>query len=259
MPALVTTKLTQQQTKAIADALAKQGAQSKINSSLNGITKALQNLLNPQQEARIGEDGSSQTVTTGLNPATTRNAIMDILQKNGVEATTDQVDFTIKINTEIAQGAKNYVLSNDADAVEAYPGWELLRVYDRDVPRGMKRVGVTKENPEGHLVEDPENSWEARWRAAAAGLSDEDVIIGILETTGRMIALKSSEIWQRLGDGVGGYNDTLGNAFAPFALNSGYDTNDVSDKECVELGLLGANETAKPAAVNLASMFKEAA
>lgn len=249
MPALITTKLTQQQAKAIADALAKQGAASKIKSTLSGIEKALLNILNPQQEDR----GGSQTVTTGLNQATTRNAIMDLLQKNSIEATADQVDFTIKINTEIAQGAKNYVLSNDADTVEAYPGWELLRVYDRDVPRGFK-VGA-----KGELIEVPEESWEARWRAAAAGLPDEDAIIGILETTGRMIALKNSEIWQRLGDGVGGYNDTLGNPFPPFAFNSGFDVEERSDKECVELGLLSVNQKAEPAEINLATLFKEAA
>lgn len=245
MPDAIPTKLTQQQAKAIANSLAKQGAGMKLDSTLRGIESALRDLLNPQQEDR----GGDQTVTTGLNPATTRNAIMDILQRNSVEATADQVDFMVKTNTEIAQGAKNFVLSNDPDAVEAYPGWELLRVYDRMVPRGFK-VG-----PKGELIEDPEDAWPARWRAAAEGLPDEDAIIGILATTGRMIALKNSEIWQRLGDGAGGYDDTLGNPFAPFAFNSGYDVDEVSDQECLELGLLAPGEKAKPADFSLANLF----
>lgn len=248
MPTL-TTQLTRQQTQAIREALKKysgQVSQKKMQDMLNDIKGSLTDLLNPQQEAREGMD---QTVTTGFNQATTRNAIADILKKNGFEAISDQIDFTVKIATEVAQGAGNYVRANDAEVVEAYPGWELLRVYDRVVPRGF-RVG-----PKGELIEEPEDAWPARWAAAADGLPDEDAIIGILETTGRMIALKSSDIWQRLGDGAGGYDDTLGNPFAPFAFNSGYDTNDLSDDECIKLGLLDVNEQAEGAEIDPDKLF----
>lgn len=247
MPA-ITTQLTRQQTQAIQDALRKyagQVSEAKLKKILDGIKGGLTDLLNPQQADR----GGAQTVTTGLNPATTRNLITDLLQKNGVEAISEQVDFTVKIASEVAKGAENYVRANDADVVEAYPGWELLRVYDRTIPRGFK-IGA-----KGALVEDPEDAWPARWRAAAEGLPDEDAIIGILETTGRMIALKSSEIWQRLGDGAGGYDDTLGNPFPPFAFNSGFDVDERSDKECIELGLLDVNEQAEPAAIDFEKLF----
>lgn len=36
-----------------------------------------------------------------------------------------------------------------------------------------------------------------------------------------MVALKSSPIWAAIGDGAGGYQDTLGNAYPPFAFGSG--------------------------------------
>ena len=52
-----------------------------------------------------------------------------------------------------------------------------------------------------------------------------------------MVALKSSPIWQALGDGAGGYRDTLGNPYPPFAYNSGLDWSDVDAEECAELGL----------------------
>lgn len=244
---VITTQLTRQQTQAIQDALRKyagQVSEKKLKDMLDGIKSGLTNLLNPQQADREGT-----LVTEGLNPATTRNLIADILSKNSVEAIADQIDFTVKIATEVAQGAGNYVRANDEDVVEAYPGWELLRVFDRLVPRGFK-VG-----PKGELIEEPEDAWPARFRAAAEGLPDEDAIIGILESTGRMLALKSSEIWQRLGDGVGGYDDTLGNPFPPFAFNSGFDVNEVSDAECIQLGLLGADEKAQPAQFKLSDLF----
>ena len=52
-----------------------------------------------------------------------------------------------------------------------------------------------------------------------------------------MVALKSSPIWQALGDGVGGFKDTLGNPYPPFAYSSGMGWTDISRRECAELGL----------------------
>jgi len=246
---IITTQLTRQQSQAIADAMRKYSGEvsdAKLKQILDRIKGALTDVLNPQQQTR---EGLEHSVTTGLNPATARNAIADILSEVTPEALADEIDFTVKIATEVARGAGNYVRANDADVVEAYPGWELLRIYDRAVPRGFKM------DSKGKLVEDPEDAWPARWRAAAEGLEDEDAIIGILETTERMMALKNSEIWQRLGDGSGGYDDTLGNPFPPFAFNSGFDVNEVSDKECVELGLLKADEQAEPAEIDFSKLF----
>jgi hypothetical protein len=71
-----------------------------------------------------------------------------------------------------------------------------------------------------------------------------------------MVALKDDPIWQALGDGDGGYDDTLGNPFAPFAFNSGYETLDVSRKESVSLGLIGENEHADPAPIDFGTLLK---
>jgi hypothetical protein len=53
-----------------------------------------------------------------------------------------------------------------------------------------------------------------------------------------MVALKSSSVWQQLGDGAGGYEDALGNPFAPFAFDSGMDTDEVSRDDVGKLGLI---------------------
>jgi hypothetical protein len=245
MPAVIT-QLTTQQQQALQNALRKYAGQvsaAKLKQILAGIKDSLTNVLNPQQVERDGK-----MVTEGLNPATARNAIADLLKKVTPEALADEIDFTVKTATEVARGAGNYVQANDSDVVEAYPAWELLRVYDRTVPRGFRR------GPKGGLIPVPSDAWPARWVAACRAAGD-DKALAVFEKTGRMIALKSSGVWQALGDGAGGYEDTLGNAFAPFAFNSGYDTDEVSDQDCLDLGLLEPGETPKGAAINFAKLF----
>ena len=69
-----------------------------------------------------------------------------------------------------------------------------------------------------------------------------------------MVALKSSGIWEALGDGAGGYDDTLGNPYPPFAFNSGMWTQDVSRADCESLGLLGSTEKAKAPEFDFANL-----
>lgn len=247
MPLALPANLTRAQQQALENALRKyagQVSQKKLQEILAKIKESLVDLNNPRQVDR----GTGQTVTEGLNPATARNAIMDILQKNGVEALSDQVNFTVRIASEVMQGAANFVRSNDPDVVEAYPAWEFDRVYDREVPRGFKR------GAKGALIRVPDEAWPARWEAACKEAEDDDAL-EVFNKTGRMVALKDSEVWQALGDGAGGYEDTLGNPYAPFAFNSGYDTDEVSYAECVKLGLLDAGEKPKPAPIDLKNLF----
>lgn len=175
--------------------------------------------------------------TTGVNvgstPATSRGALTDFIES----ATGDNIgglmnmDFFNRIMREVTQGAGNFVAQNfDQTRLDEFPALELHRVYDREVPRGFK-VGKG-----GAIVPDPDNDWPSRWEAAGGELVD-----------GRMVALKSDPIWQALGDGEGGYEDTLGNPFAPFAFNSGYDADEVSREDAVALGLMDDEDQAQPA------------
>lgn len=76
--------------------------------------------------------------------------------------------------------------------------------------------------------------WVERWIAARAATTEE----GSTDGTGRLVALKNHPIWQALGDGAGGYRDTLGNPWFPFAFNSGMITIDVLRRDAVALGLM---------------------
>lgn len=95
-----------------------------------------------------------------------------------------------------------------------FPGWELRRGGDRRAPR----------------------DWAARWRAAGAAVG------WVGAAKGALVALKGSPIWDALGRGEGGYGDTLGNPYPPFAFNSGMDWFDADRATCARLGLVDENE-----------------
>ena len=207
-------------------------------------------IIAPDQETRYDQETGAplpQTVTVGYNPATARAALRDKLRAIGYAPGEDikgtikdlssdaRINLVVKTNTELAQGAGKYVQSNlDEDVVDLWPAWELVRYEEREKPR----------------------DWEQRWRIAAQVAGDAEAN-ACLELHGRMCALKSSDIWQQLGEGAGGYTDGLDNPYPPFAFNSGMWTDDVSREEAEELGLLAEGEEARPAKLDIASLFQD--
>ena len=113
---------------------------------------------------------------------------------------------TMAANVALIQG-------EDDDALEEYPCWELVSVGARRVPRA---------------------DWHERWRSAG----DACGWAGAIEE--RMVARKDSPIWQALGDGAGGFGDTLGNPYPPFAFGSSYNWMPVDSSEAEALGITGA-------------------
>lgn len=195
---------------------------------------------------------SSQSLAS---PASARGVIADLAQFVGSEEVAERIRFALKISQEVASGAGQYLNQNlSPEVLDEYPALEFKRLFDRDVPRGLKR------GPKGTLILVPDDDWPSRWAAAGAEAGDDNWLDWEGDAqTGRGVALKSSGIWQALGDGAGGYDDTLGNPFPPFAFNSGFMTLDVSRKEAINLGLIGADEEAKPAKINFAKLFAEVA
>ena len=105
--------------------------------------------------------------------------------------------------------------------LEQFPGWELCRMGSRAAPR---------------------KDWLARWHAAGDAVgwqgARQNPIYGDEMAFG-FLALKSSPIWAALGSGVGGYRDTLGNPYPPFAYGSYMDGVDVDRETAEKLGLGG--------------------
>ena len=170
----------------------------------------------------------------GTNTAEARTALNKFLSESTGQnvAETMDMNFFLKVAREVAQGAGQYVSMNaDPIRVDEYPAVELVRVYARRVPRGSTdRVG--------------DDDWPTRFEAAGGELID-----------GRMVALKNDPVWQALGDGEGGYEDTLGNPYPPFAFQSGFDWDEVSREEAEELGLLDAGEEAEGADIDYGNLF----
>ena len=120
-----------------------------------------------------------------------------------------------------------------ASVLHRTPAWELARVSGRRMPRA---------------------DWAERWAAAGSSCGFE----GALQD--RFIALKDSPIWQSLGDGAGGWRDTLMNPFPPFAFGSGMGWIGVGRDECIRLGIIGEDEeVGRPDGGTLSPVEKEIA
>ena len=110
----------------------------------------------------------------------------------------------------IGSALARLLLKETEATVAMHPAWRLVRMGNPRMPR---------------------TDWPARWRAAGEycgweGASKED-----------FVALKGSPIWQALGDGAGGFKDTLGNPYPPFAYSSTMAWEPVDRDECAALAL----------------------
>ena len=204
-------------------------AENTLAEVMDGMFGGLREILKPK-------DGTLAPGETGDTTASVRGRITQLLARLDDPqelAGALNWDFKLDVATRVASGAGRFL--TDQTDVDEYPAGDRAREFERDVPRGF-RVGAG-----GALVPVPNDDWPARFAAACEEAGDTEAA-RVLQETGRMIALKSSGVWAALGNGAGGYDDTLGNPFAPFAFNSGYRTAGVPRVECLELGLLGFDE-----------------
>ena len=132
----------------------------------------------------------------------------------------------LETNERMAANYGRMVDGNQPYALHAYPAWELVRLFRRLIERG---------SPDSRTA-----GWEVRWEDAGEATGWE----GALRTP--MIARKDSPIWQALGGGAGGYQDTLDNPYPPFAFNSGMAWRPVSRERCLDLGLIEADQVPAP-------------
>ena len=221
----------------------------KQKEAMDGIFKSIQSIANPQLVTR---EGVERAVAAGFNPASARQAIGQILAAYAPEqiGTTLNLDFMLHVATEVMQGSGRFIIQNaDPVRLDEFPALEFLRMFDRDVPRGFRKV-------KGVIVPAPDEDWPTRWGAAAAAAGDDDWLDWD-DASDSGWALKSSGIWQALGDGAGGYDDTLGNPFDIIAFNTGYRQRERSRAVAEEMGLMDKGQEVKPnkAVFDLAGLF----
>lgn len=138
-----------------------------------------------------------------------------------------RLNLIIDTNRQMANNVAR-IQSQDSVELALYPAWSLERTNSRRAPR---------------------DDWQSRWFAAgnACGWN------GAVRT--RFVALKTSPIWEKLGEGAGGFDDALGNPYPPFAYSSGMNWVDIDADEAQALGLDLDHQTAP--AVSLAPSENE--
>ena len=178
-----------------------------------------------------------------MDQATARARLLSVLEQmghsqqdpGGLMNPASQRRLDLIIDTQRQMAASVAMLSEETEATVAmHPAWRLARM-------GAPRM--------------PRTDWPARWRAAGEecgweGASRED-----------FVALKGSPIWQALGDGAGGFRDTLGNPFPPFVYSSTMAWEPVDRGECAALGLdpdgaSGSKATLSPSEREIAEAAK---
>jgi len=105
-----------------------------------------------------------------------------------------RIQLIIDTNVKRARSMGQVAASENPMTMMSLPAWKLTRTGARKKPRG---------------------DWNRRWAAAGAKCGWEGA------SKRQMIALKTSPIWQALAEGAGGFEDTLGSPFPPFAFGSG--------------------------------------
>jgi hypothetical protein len=231
----------------------------------DAATRIILDVIDPRtikRPDRITPSNPEGYVTVGLNKASGRGQILMELksvryvsnehEKDTIKDLSSEERINLMIDTaeKVSRGAGAFIRMNaDPLQVDAFPALALYRDHQRAVPRGFKA------GPKGTLIELPEDNWPSRWADAGATSTDTDWLPWEGDgRTGRGVALKSSDIWNQLGDVL---DDSLGNSFPPFAFNSGFGVYEVDYKEAVELGLLAKNAKAKPAKLLAANEIAE--
>ena len=162
------------------------------------IGKAVDTAKRNPSEALVSQEkfiSEMKSYLRGRGYAVDGTALTDIASRR-------RLGLIYKMNYDEAREFAKYSRGQDSDALYMYPAQEFLRVEPRRVPR---------------------TDWQTRWRAAGGRIYG-----------GRMVALKSSPVWQNL--------SRFDRPYPPFDFGSGMGVEGVDRDEAIELGLLPKDE-----------------
>ena len=134
-----------------------------------------------------------------------------------------RLNLILHTQEDLMRGAAQKARGNDGSRAMQFPAWELVRVFNRRVPRGTLHSGT--------------KGWPARFVESG----------GVLRFDGagkeRLVAFKDDPVWAALGDSSI-FSDALDVDHPPFAFNSGMGWVEVHHSDASRLGLV---RTAPPA------------
>ncbi len=162
------------------------------------IGKAVDTAKRTPNEALVSQEkfiSEMKSYLRGRGYAVDGTALTDIASRR-------RLGLIYKMNYDEAREYAKYTRGQDSDALYMFPAQEFLRVEPRRVPR---------------------TDWQTRWRAAGGKLYG-----------GRMVALKSSDVWKNL--------SRFDRPYPPFDFGSGMGVEDIDRDEAIELGLLPKDE-----------------
>lgn len=178
------------------------------------------------------DDVINGILTGQLDHASARLALKDLLAEQGYvpdpedagglkDLSSDRrINLQLETNVDTARGYGWREQGMQADVLDEWPAQELYRAF-------------------GPSDASKQRDWAARWAE-----------VGGQFFGGRMIALKTDPVWERLGD-PGKFPDGLGNPYPPFAFNSGMDVRDIDRAEAEDLGLIDASTELFPQPLDL--------
>jgi len=185
------------------------------------LWSATVDLVEPLQ---VIDDSVASLVRGEKDMATVRLELMQLWRKLGYQpddgdegglrdlGSYKRTTLQLETNADIARNYGHYATSRDEVYLDMYPAQEFFRVEARK----------------------DERDWPRRWMMAGGQFYG-----------GRMIALKTDDIWERLGDSRM-FPDGLDNPWPPFAFNSGMDVRDISRDEPVALGMIAPGDILTP-------------
>lgn len=162
------------------------------------IGKAVDTAKRNPNEALVSQEkfiSEMKSYLRGRGYAVDGTALTDIASRR-------RLSLIYKMNYDEAREYAKYTRGQDSDALYMFPAQEFLRVEPRRVPR---------------------TDWQTRWRAAGGKIYG-----------GRMVALKSSDVWKNL--------SRFDRPYPPFDFGSGMGVEDIDRDEAIELGLLPKDE-----------------
>ena len=164
------------------------------------IGKALDDTKRNPNQAHVSKDKFISEMKSYLKSkgyAMGGTALTDITSRK-------RLGLIYQMNVDEAREYGRYVRGQDPELLEAFPAWEFTRIEHRRVPR---------------------TDWERRFRAAGGKVIN-----------GRMVALKSSDVWTNL--------SRFGRPYPPFDFGSGMGVVDIERSDAIKLGLIPDDEPA---------------